>query len=78
MTKYQNSNTTLVKVKFKNQEENILNKIYSNTTLVKVKCSKAVKSSYYIADSNTTLVKVKYKVILTGRLTKDVFKYNTC
>ena len=71
------SNTTLVKVKWLNTDNNYKTCLNSNTTLVKVKCAyySYLKSFYF--DSNTTLVKVKSSVMRNAIL-GATFKYNTC
>ena len=73
-----NSNTTLVKVKY-TCLSNIRKIVYhSNTTLVKVKsfCVNVIGAS--IPYSNTTLVKVKFipQFIQDGQ--DNSFKYNSC
>ena len=56
---YINSNTTLVKVKFKSASQIGKSDINSNTTLVKVKFKSASQIGKSDINSNTTLVKVK-------------------
>ena len=72
-----NSNTTLVKVKYKIgiYLKNIIND--SNTTLVKVKLTGISAAYINPNNSNTTLVKVKSKAIyIFFNFIK--FKYNSC
>ena len=72
-----NSNTTLVKVKYDTElliAEAITD---SNTTLVKVKFFTKISFRLYLFNSNTTLVKVKFRGAQQV-LDKEQFKYNTC
>ena len=55
------SNTTLVKVKFRPASGLYFKHNHSNTTLVKVKYLAILKQNLIVGNSNTTLVKVKFK-----------------
>ena len=74
----ENSNTTLVKVKFRMLDQAQNDKSNSNTTLVKVKFEYISPLAQAQKNSNTTLVKVKLSVKVYGGQITDAFKYNTC
>ena len=73
-----NSNTTLVKVKYKPARRINLQEKDSNTTLVKVKCFVENQEELQLLNSNTTLVKVKLMPVSILDQEAIEFKYNTC
>ena len=73
-----NSNTTLVKVKWRVMVLFLVVILNSNTTLVKVKLYLTMQVVMYITNSNTTLVKVKCGSNGLGVYVSKRFKYNTC
>ena len=72
-----NSNTTLVKVKFRVEKPAEGSQNNSNTTLVKVKQNNRNYNRRKTTNSNTTLVKVKFRSTALN-INSHVFKYNTC
>ena len=72
-----NSNTTLVKVKYKQIKIQHNKKQNSNTTLVKVKYFYRTFKGFFHLYSNTTLVKVK-STHAQAISNYPKFKYNTC